>query len=214
MDAEHVWRAVELERLAVVELLETLTGVDWDQPSLCSGWRVREVAAHLTMQDRIGPLTPPADVIRAGGNFNRMVDTTARRRAADPPARLIGRLRAMAGSRRMGFGMNPRDALLDTLTHAQDIAIPLGRFHPMPLAPTRTAVERVWVMGFPFGVQRRLRGFRLTATDVSWTRGDGLAVDGPIGALLLLAAGRTATAVGRLSGEGAAELQRRLPQAR
>lgn len=212
MDVDEVWRAVKRERLAVADLLEQLSPQEWDRPSLCTGWRVREVAGHLTMQDRVGPLTPVADVIRARGNFNRMVDTTARRRAAEPPERLIAGLRAIAGSRRMGLTMNPRDALLDTLTHAQDVALPLGRSYPMPLEATRTAAERVWVMGFPFGAKRRLRGFRLTATDVSWTRGDGLEVTGPIDALLLLVAGRKAS-LERLSGDGATELRRRADNA-
>ncbi|BCB78167.1 maleylpyruvate isomerase family mycothiol-dependent enzyme [Phytohabitans flavus] len=209
MDREEVWRAVERERYAVIGLLEDLTPEEWERPSLCTGWRVREVAAHLTMQNNIGPLNPLGDVIRALGNFNRMTDATARRRAAAPPERIVADLRAIAGSRRLGIGMNPRDALLDTLTHGQDIAIPLGRSHPMPLQPTRTAAERVWVMGFPFGAKRRLRGFRLTATDVDWARGDGMEVRGPIGALLLVVAGRTAAGLAGCTGDGVDELRHR-----
>ncbi|HYN93770.1 MAG TPA: maleylpyruvate isomerase family mycothiol-dependent enzyme [Pilimelia sp.] len=208
MDVEDIWRAVERERLAVADLLAGLAPAEWERPSLCVGWRVREVAAHLTMQDRIGPLNPLGDVLRARGNFNRMVDATARRRAGSPPAALVAGLRAIAGSRRLGIGMKPHDALLDTLCHGQDIAVPLGRWHPVPPGPARVAAERVWSMGFPFGARRRLRGFRLVATDVPWTRGDGSVVSGPIAALLLLVAGRTAT-LGQLTGAGAVELRRR-----
>ena len=37
---------------ALAELLEGLPDDGWDGPSLCEGWRVREVIAHLTMPAR------------------------------------------------------------------------------------------------------------------------------------------------------------------
>lgn len=209
MDVEQVWQAVRRERLGVADMLEQLSPEEWRHPSLCVGWTVREVAAHLTMQDNIGPLNPLIDVIRSGGNFNRMADRTARRKAAEPTEKLIADLRALADSRRMGLTMKPAEALLDMLTHGQDIALPLGRAYPMPIDATRIAAERVWQMTFPFMARRRLRGFRLIATDVDWTRGEGVEVRGPIGAMLLLLAGRTVS-LPRLSGIGAPALTRRV----
>jgi uncharacterized protein (TIGR03083 family) len=35
------------ERSDLVALLRTLTNDEWDTPSLCTGWRVRDVVAHL-----------------------------------------------------------------------------------------------------------------------------------------------------------------------
>jgi uncharacterized protein (TIGR03083 family) len=201
MNVEQIWQAVHRERLGVADLLEDLSPDEWRHPSLCAGWTVREVAAHLTMQTRVGPLTPLTEVIRAGGNFTRMVDNTARRLAAKPTERLVADLRAIAGSRRMGLTMKPAEALLDTLAHSQDIALPLGRVYPMPVQASRVAAERVWAMGFPFRARRRLRGFRLAATDLPWARGEGAEVRGPIGALLLLLTGRTA-ALSQLDGPG------------
>ena len=48
MDDEY-WGAVRTMRLAVADLLETLAPREWDAPSLCAGWRVRDVAGHLSI---------------------------------------------------------------------------------------------------------------------------------------------------------------------
>lgn len=49
MDDTEVWSAVDRRRRAIVDLLTGLTPGEWDTPSLCEGWTVRDVAAHLTM---------------------------------------------------------------------------------------------------------------------------------------------------------------------
>jgi hypothetical protein len=45
-----------------------------------------------------------------------------------------------------------------------------------------------------------LRGFQLTATDTTWSAGQGLAVNGPIAELLLVLTGRR-TAATELTGD-------------
>jgi uncharacterized protein (TIGR03083 family) len=42
------WQVVVSQRLAIADLLAALSEADWEQPSLCAGWRVRDVAAHVT----------------------------------------------------------------------------------------------------------------------------------------------------------------------
>ena len=76
----------------------------------------------------------------------------------------------------------------------------------MPLAAAREGADRVWRMGWPFSARRRLRGLRLSATDVEWAVGDGVEVRGPIQALLLLLTGRTAAALPQLTGSGVQRL--------
>jgi hypothetical protein len=60
----------------------------------------------------------------------------------------------------------------------------------MPVDAALAGVERVWTMGWPFWAKRRLRGFRLIATDVDCSVGNGPMVAGLVGALLLLLTGR------------------------
>jgi uncharacterized protein (TIGR03083 family) len=204
LDVDAVWAVVDAERSSLADLLEGLSEAQWAVPSLCAGWRVRDVAAHLALA-HTGPVAAAAGMVRARGSFDRMVCDTARRHAAVPPARLVAELRAMAGSRRRAPGVSQLEPMLDVLVHGQDIALPLGLPRAMPVAAAAAAATRVWTMGWPmsraFRARTRLRGLQLTATDVGWRAGEGRRVEGPIQAVLLLLTGRTA-ALDRLSGPG------------
>ena len=55
MDSNQLWAAIDDQRRRTADLLATLTDDQWDHPSLCEGWTVRHVAAHLTLQqERVG----------------------------------------------------------------------------------------------------------------------------------------------------------------
>jgi uncharacterized protein (TIGR03083 family) len=189
-------------------LLEDLTDEEWETQSLCAGWRVREVAAHLT-QAHTGVWEAARGLARARGDFNRMIDTMARKRARLPVAEFPARLRAMAGSRKKAPGVSALEPLIDVLVHGQDIAIPLGREHAMPVAAARMSVERVWPDLFPFRAGRRFGTIGFAATDCGWSAGTGAAVEGPIGAILLVLTGRPA-GLARLTGPGVTEVEERL----
>ncbi|SHN51660.1 TIGR03083 family protein [Geodermatophilus obscurus] len=207
MDPDDVWRTIDAERTSLADLLEDLSPAEWRTASLCDAWRVGDVAVHLT-QAHMGLGAALVGAVRAGGSFDRMIRDSALRAAPLPPAECARRLRAMVGSRRTAPFITPLEPLIDVLVHGQDITVPLGRTRPVPPAAAAAAAQRVWDTGFPFRARRRLRGFRLTATDADWAVGSGLPVEGPIAALLLLATGREA-GLDRLSGEGAAELSAR-----
>jgi uncharacterized protein (TIGR03083 family) len=208
MNRDEVWRTTDAERSSVADLLDHLSPEEWEKPSLCAGWRARDVAAHLTLA-QMGVLTATREVLRAGGNFNVMIRDSARRQAALPVEEYSRRLRGMVGSRRKAPGVTHLEPLIDILVHGQDIAIPLGRTRTMPVEAAATAATRVWTTSWPFQARRKLRGLQLVATDVSWTVGQGPRVEGPISAILLLLTGRGA-ALARLSGSGANELPARL----
>jgi uncharacterized protein (TIGR03083 family) len=210
MDRDAMWLALDHERAVLADLLVSLSDAQWAHPSLCAGWTVREVAAHLTLGPRMRLPTVLVEIVRARGSFNRMVDSTARRRSAQPVGQLVADLRGIVGSRRLAPGQQLADALMDVLVHGQDIAVPLNVTHPMPPEAARASAEHLWRIGFPFHARKRLRGFRLSATDIDWAAGDGVEVRGPIDALLPLLAGRTAT-LSRLSGVGIAELTATYP---
>ena len=205
MDRDEVWRAIDAERVSLADLLDSLGEQEWETPSLCAGWRVHDVAAHLTLA-QMRPLPAVVAALRARGNFNRMIHDTAVRQARRLPVEEYApRLRAMAGSRRKAPGVSHLEPLIDVLVHGQDIAIPLGRPRPMPTKAAATAADRVWPSLFPWRAERKLGGFRFAATDCSWSAGDGLLVEGSIGAILLLLTGRRA-ALAQLSGPGTREL--------
>ena len=207
MDRDQVWQTIDRERLSLADLFDDLSPQEWETPSLCAGWRVRDVAAHLTLS-QMGLIPAVVAAARARGNFNRMVHDTAVRQAQLPTRDYAPRLRAMPGSRKKAPGVSHLEPLIDVLVHGQDIAIPLGRTRPVPAVAAMAATDRVWPDLFPWRPARKLSGFRFAATDCSWTAGEGALVEGPIAALLLLLTGRTA-ALPQLSGPGAAVLDAR-----
>jgi len=211
LDRDQVWQVIDEQRLSLAGLLEQLSDEEWRQPSLCVGWTVRDVAAHLTLQ-QLGPGGVIAMVARWRGSMDRTIHYAAcRRAAAGPAAQIIAGIRDMAGSRRHTIGVTYLETLTDILVHGQDIAIPLGRRHDMPPRAAAAAASRVLTMRWPppLPAARKVAGFRLTATDTPWSFGEGPQVSGPMGALLLVCAGRLA-ALPQLSGEGAAGLAARL----
>ena len=204
MDRDDSWRAIAHQRLELAELLGDLSDTEWEAPSLCAGWRVRDVAAHIVLAPQApGIWAMTRDAVRARGRFHRLNHDVAVRHAQRPVSDLVDELRRYADSRRLPIVTNYRNSLFDTLVHTQDIALPLGRELPMVPEAAAAAATRVWTMGWPFWARRRLRGVRLVANDVSWSVGAGLEVRGPIDALLLLLTGRT-VALPRLAGPGLA----------
>ncbi|AXB41776.1 maleylpyruvate isomerase family mycothiol-dependent enzyme [Amycolatopsis albispora] len=189
-DQVHAW--VRAERLGLADFLEGLTEDEWRVPSLCEGWTVRDVAAHMTLSTRMSLRLTIKGVLRSRGSVHRMFDVLARDRAARfTPAELVAQLRETADSRHLTLGASPFDPLVDVLIHGQDVARPLGRPRPMPLDAAEAALEFVWNAKF-YGARKRLRGQRLVATDRDWTGGEGAEeVRGTVSDLLLLATGRT-----------------------
>ncbi|SOC52726.1 TIGR03083 family protein [Blastococcus aggregatus] len=207
LDTDAVWAAVDRERLDLADLLDDLTPAEWEQPSLCAGWRVRDVAAHLALA-QTGAGRAALDLLRARGSLPRMIHDSAVRHAERPPALLSEQIRGMAGSRRTAPGVTPLEPLLDVLVHGQDIAVPLGRERHMPVDAARTAAIRVWTMPWPMSTTfPRVRGVRLAATDTDWAAGEGAPVEGPIQALLMVLTGRTTPVRDELSGAGVPELR-------
>jgi uncharacterized protein (TIGR03083 family) len=203
---DNYWSAVVQLRLAVADLLETLTPDEWERPSLCEGWRVRDVAGHLSLV----PTITTWDMVRAAprGRFNphRINTLLARQYAERPTEAIVARIRAHAGERRTARVLDVRDSLFDVAVHSQDIAVPLGRSVEVRVESARAGLDRVWEMGWPFRARRRLTGLHLRATDTDWERGDGGLVEGPALALLLLLTGRTRTAQELLTGSGVRRL--------
>ena len=88
------WIAADRRDLA--EVLDGLTATQWDAPSLCAGWAVRHVVAHLTMPLRYSPPRFLLRLAAAGGSFQKMSDGVARRDGELPRAQLIATLRDRA----------------------------------------------------------------------------------------------------------------------
>jgi uncharacterized protein (TIGR03083 family) len=146
--------------------------------------------------------------VRAYGNFNRLNHDLAVRHARRPTSDIVAELRDDADSRLLPSVTSVTNLAFDILVHGQDIAIPLGVSRTMPTDAATAGAARVWNMGWPFWARRRLRGYRLTATNANWSVGAGAEIYGPIDAMLLLLTGRPA-ALTKLTGDGALALRER-----
>lgn len=208
MEREQQWQVIEQQRRAVADLLDDLAPAEWDAPSLCAGWRVRDVAAHLAMAPQPPGVAAMAWMgIRAGGRFHRMNHDAAVRYSTRPD--LAGEIRTHAAARRLPAVTSYRNIFFDIIVHAQDIARPLDRTIEVPPRAAAAAAQRVWTMGWPFWAKRHLRGLHLAADDIEWSTGAGTPVHGPILDLLLVMTGRSA-ALPNLHGPGVPALSHSL----
>jgi uncharacterized protein (TIGR03083 family) len=206
METEEIWRYVDSERAGLAELLSGLTAAEWATPSVCPGWTVHDVAAHVISSPQARVLPVMVGMARARGDFNRFVFEEARRAASKYSAgEVVAQYGRFAGSRRHPVGTTPADPLLDVLVHTQDIAVPLGIRREMPVEAARAAADRIWSKSFPFKARKRLVGVRLVASDTDWSAGEGPEIHGPMSALLLLLSGRTMSTPS-LTGKGVALL--------
>lgn len=189
MDEEY-WAAVAETRRNVADLLEQLTEAEWEHESLCEGWRVRDVAGHLSLVPTITTWELVRAAPRGGFNPNRINTVLAKEYGGRPTQEIVSRIREHAADRTTAKALKTEDSLFDVIVHSQDIARPLGRTVDVPPEHTRRGLDRVWEMGWPFKAQQRLAGRRLRATDTDWERGDGPLTEGPALELLLLLTGR------------------------
>ncbi|MFF0270931.1 maleylpyruvate isomerase family mycothiol-dependent enzyme [Kribbella sp. NPDC004536] len=194
--------AVAGERTDLAEILGGLPAADWDRPTLCAGWRVREVVAHITMAYRVRPPRFVAGMIRAGGNFNRYADRQARQDAATlTSAELVDCLRQNVGHPWKPPGGGFEGALSHDVIHGLDMTIALGIDRQVPherLEYVLGALQPRHVKYF--GVN--LTDVRLQATDLSWTFGSGAPLTGTAQDLLMVLSGRHLPP-GHLSGQAA-----------
>ena len=123
MNEAEVWQAVDAHRRAVVAMLEGLTDEQWEEPSLCDEWTVRDVAGHLAWQQNIWTPATVLGILRARGNIDRAVRDIARRHATRPVEQLIAQIRRIIGTHRAMPSLTHVEFLIDILVHSQDICL-------------------------------------------------------------------------------------------
>lgn len=188
MDSDAVWQHVDSERAWMADLLESLSAEEWQHPSLCPGWTVRDVGAHLTFaQTPVRALLWPA--LRAGFRYDALVRDIALRSPLTHEE-IVAKLRSFLGSRRRVAFITDLEPLIDILVHNQDIARPLGIDHPIPPDAAAAAADRVLGTPAPIRRWRPPADVRLLATDIDWTFGSGAEIQATMGTHLLTLTGR------------------------
>lgn len=193
MNKEKIAEAVAVERMALAELLESLTPEQAATPSLCHGWSVHHVAAHLTFLWQVSTPAFVWRVVKARGSFPRAVDVLTRELVKVPLHELAATLRANAHNPKHP-PVGPAAPLTDVIVHGDDIRRPLGVRREVPADALRVALDFT-TSGRDRGTflpRKRLAGLRLVADDLDWSWGQGHEVRGPAQSLLLGAMGRRA----------------------
>ncbi len=197
---DDTWSVIHTERQALAADLAGLTPEQWATPSLCPGWTVHDVLAHLVSTAK---LTPPAffvGLIGSGFNFERFTAKRIAAEGAGGPAATLEAFRAVETSTSAPPG--PRTSWLgEVLVHGEDIRRPLGIAHEYPVASVTAVTEFYAGSNVLIGGKRRVGGVALEATDTEWSHGSGPTVAGPARALMLATAGRKA-ALDELTGPG------------
>src|SRR5579863_6493426 len=157
---------IAAQRGELAAVLGELPAGRWDAPTLCAGWRVREVVAHITMPFRYSGPRFIFELARSRGRFNEMADRVARRDAARmSPAELAGAVRSNTGHpwRPPGGGFD--GALAHDVIHGLGFAVPEARLRRV--LPVSAHDKMVMFFGAD------LAGIEFRARDLDWTLGAG-----------------------------------------
>ena len=206
-----VWEMIDDERTQLADLGASLTPEQWDAPSLCDAWRVRDVMGHLvggaelTMGQAVGAL------LRYRFRLNTMLQEEAIKAGSVSDSELVSGMRAAVGLRRTPPGVKAVGTLVDTVVHRQDIRRALGLPAPLAQDHVRIALDELKDTGASIlPGKKRVAGLHLSATDMDWSVGDAAAPDvsGTGEALLMAMAGRS-VALADLAGLGVDTLRAR-----
>jgi uncharacterized protein (TIGR03083 family) len=202
------WQMIRAERASLVDALANLPDRDWERPSLCPNWRIRDVVGHLISTASLTPPTFLLALASSGFRFDAMTAKNIRTVTAKRTNRdLVNLYRARIDSRSAPPG--PAASWLgETIVHGEDIFRAMGGYREHPVAHVIAAADFYRTSNLLIGAKRRIDGVRLRTTDAAWQHGDGPEANGPAIAILLAMTGRKA-ALDDLSGPGVAILRER-----
>lgn len=155
--------AIAAERRELADVLDGLSPARWDTPSLCAGWRVREVAAHMSQGFRYPLPRTLLELLKARGSLHRMTDRLARKDAATASTdQLAAHLRDNAHHPWTPPVGGLTAALGHDVIHGLDITVALGLDRRVPEDRVRALLGAVDARSLKFfgadltGVQPRL----------------------------------------------------------
>ena len=192
--------AVAAEFVALADLLGSATEAQWDTPSLCAGWRVREVIAHMTMAARYPEDKFMAELRRCDFDFGRLSNEIASRDAGLPTGELVANLRSDVMQHWTPPGGGYHGALNHVVIHGLDATVPLGVTRRSPDSTIRVVLDDLTTGGIHERFGMGIDGRTLLATDIDWSYGSGPPLRGTAEDLALVLCGRTVPA-GRIEGE-------------
>lgn len=204
-----IWNMVHTERAGLMEDLKHVSDDDWKMDSLCSGWTVHDVAAHLVDCALTTSGNFAVTMMRAGFDFNRQNARGVAANRGATPAETLTRLSEVvhrsSGPPRILAPLASR--LVEEIAHGEDIRRPLGITRNYPSDAVAKAIRyQVWT-GVKFGGAKELvNSVQLVSDNSDLEIGDGPAITGPALELLMLVSGRSPRQ-GSLSGPGMEDIE-------
>jgi uncharacterized protein (TIGR03083 family) len=207
-DDTRTWSLIHAHRAGLADTIEGLTPEQWQTPSLCAGWNVGAMAAHLLASAEQTPGHFMGGMLTSGFRFGALMERDIRARADLTPQEIAGRLRQRTTTTNKPPA--PTAAMLgEVVVHGEDLRRPLGLSAPVDKEAANACLDMYRKATFPVGGKKRIAGLRLVSNDTAWEYGEGPVVTGPAMSLLLAMTGRAA-GLADLSGDGVPTLSARL----
>ena len=207
-DDATTWTLIHAERARLADTIEALTPQQWQTPSLCAGWNVGAMAAHLLSSAEQTPGHFLGGMVRSGFRFGALMQRDISARADLTAQQIADRLRQRTTTTNKPPA--PTVAMLgEVVVHGEDLRRPLGLDAPVGKEAVNACLDMYSKASFPVGGKKRIAGLRLVSNDSAWAYGDGPEVTGPATSLLLAMTGRAA-GLTDLSGDGVPTLRARL----
>lgn len=186
-----LWATTAAERGALADDLANLEPAQWDTPSLCPGWTVRDIVAHLSATASLNPATFFLNMAKAGFSFDKFANAQIAKHRGPDPAATLSEFRELQNSTSAPPG--PKTSWLgEVVVHGEDVRRPLGIAHTYQPDAVREVIDFFKGSNMLIGSKKRVAGLALKATDDDWQHGEGEAVEGPLLSLLLAMTGRAA----------------------
>lgn len=195
-------------RQGLADDLEGLAPIAWASPSLCPGWDVEHVVAHLTAAASTSHLAWLRSIVLSGFRPAVHNERRLREQLGKDPSETLARFRAVIAST-VAPSRDLAAYLGEVLVHGEDIRHPLGIPSRVDIHAA-TQVARFFAnRDFAVNSKTLASGLYLRATDGAFEHGSGPEVAGPTLALLMTMAGRPSH-LGQLDGDGVRVLTARL----
>ncbi len=196
----EIWPMIHEARRALATDLASLRAEQWDTPSLCAAWSVRDVLAHMTATASITPAAFFPKLLASGFSLKKLQDKAVSAARTRSTAEGLAAFEAIVTATKHPPGPTP-SWLGETLVHAADIRRPLGIAHDTPVEATRVVADFYKGSNLVIGAKKRIDGVTLRATDTDWSHGQGPEVAGPLLSLVLAMSGRQ-VALADCTGDG------------
>ncbi|HEX4862603.1 MAG TPA: maleylpyruvate isomerase family mycothiol-dependent enzyme, partial [Acidimicrobiales bacterium] len=191
MAKTDTWPVIHAERKALASDLTGLPADGWSRPSLCAGWSIRDVLAHMTATAKTTPTSFFPKLMGSGFSFTRMQAKDIRAESGMTPEDTLAGFESVLNSKKRPPGP-PAAILGETLVHSEDIRRALGIEHGYPMEAIVEVAEFYKGSNLLLGTKKRINGLRLQATDTDWSHGSGSEASGPMMSLVLAMTGRKA----------------------